>query len=269
MTKREELDLFLMRADEFIDSKYILADVKIVNLLKTIASSETLLALFRNCLTNFDYEEAQKKYFIKNSFIADKGEFVLPETSRELLAFIFNILVDVDAGNIVLGDFLDKYFYVDGSSYSGYSLFINQMVKPFRNSVKMLMESVIDGKLQDPLDAFKVEEEKRLEQEKKIEEEKQKEKEGLQKTYGESLKKLREILLADKKNVKESKLKDDEKEDLILVIDMLANVIDSSDKDAINYAFIAYKYATSAHPILLFNRKNIVKKLIDGVVNEL
>lgn len=269
MTKREELDLFLMRADEFIDSKYILADVKIVNLLKAIASSETLLALFRNCLTSFDYEEAQKKYFIKSSFMADKGEFVLPETSRELLAFIFNVLVDIDAGNVVLGDFLDKYFYVDGSSYSGYSLFINQMVKPFRNSVKMLMENVIEGKLQDPLDAFKEEEEKRLEKEKKLEEERQKEKELLKKTYGESLKKLREILLADKKSVKESKLKDGEKEDLLLVIDMLANVIESNDKDAVNYAFIAYKYACVAHPVLLFGRKNAVKKLIDGVVNEL
>ena len=34
MTKREELDLFVIRINEFIDSKYILADIKIVNLLK-------------------------------------------------------------------------------------------------------------------------------------------------------------------------------------------------------------------------------------------
>ena len=41
LTKREELDLFLERAQEFIDSKYILADIKIVNLLKSIANSKT------------------------------------------------------------------------------------------------------------------------------------------------------------------------------------------------------------------------------------
>ena len=41
MTKREELDLFLMRADEFIDSKYILADVKIVNLLNKCVTLHT------------------------------------------------------------------------------------------------------------------------------------------------------------------------------------------------------------------------------------
>ena len=38
MTIREELDAFIERADELIDSKYILADIKIVNLLKAIAS---------------------------------------------------------------------------------------------------------------------------------------------------------------------------------------------------------------------------------------
>ena len=66
MTKKEELELFLERADEFINSKYILADVKIINLLKSIAQSETLLAIFKNCLTDFDYQQAKKKYLVKS-----------------------------------------------------------------------------------------------------------------------------------------------------------------------------------------------------------
>ena len=61
MGKREELNLFLERADELISSKYILADIKIVNILKAIAGSETLIALFKSCLANFDYEDAKKK----------------------------------------------------------------------------------------------------------------------------------------------------------------------------------------------------------------
>ncbi len=98
MTKREELELFLKRTDEFIDAKYILADVKIINVLKTIASSETLIALFKNCLTDFDYHQAKKNYLVKSKFLTDdKGEFILPPNSRELLAFIFNILMDIDA----------------------------------------------------------------------------------------------------------------------------------------------------------------------------
>ena len=67
LTIREELDIFVERADELIDSKYILADIKIVNLLKAIASSDTLIALFKNCLSDFDYSLAQKKYFQSSS----------------------------------------------------------------------------------------------------------------------------------------------------------------------------------------------------------
>ena len=110
MDKRNELGLFLERADELINSKYILADIKIVNLLKAIAASSTLLALFKNCLTDFDYQEAQKKYLVKNQFLGgDKGEFVLPPNSRDLLAFIFNVLMDIDSKRIDLNSFINKY----------------------------------------------------------------------------------------------------------------------------------------------------------------
>ena len=51
---------------------------------------------------------------------------------------------------------------------------------------------------------------------------------------------MKKILLDDKHKVKTSKLDDANKEEVTLLIDMLANVVDSLDKDAINYAFIAY-----------------------------
>jgi hypothetical protein len=35
------------------------------------------------------------------------------------------------------------------------------MIKPFKNSVKILMDSVIEGKLQDPIEALTEEEERR------------------------------------------------------------------------------------------------------------
>ena len=171
MTKKEELDLFLKRTDEFVEAKYILADIKIVNILKSIALSETLIALFKNCLTDFDYNQAKKNYFVKSKFLSnDKCEFVLPPNSRELLAFIFNILMDVDAKKIDFSEFLDKYFYVDGSYSASFEAFKNAMIKPFRNSVKMIMESVIDGKVQDPLEAI-IEQEEKLVKQKKLEEE--------------------------------------------------------------------------------------------------
>ncbi len=270
MTIREELDLFTLKADEFIESKYILADIKIVGVLKAIASSETLLALFKNCLTDFDYHEAKKIYLVKNRLMGgDKGEFILPPNSRDLLAFIFNILMDIDSKNIELGEFINKYFYVDGSFSSGYDAFVNAMIKPFRNSVKMLMESVIEGSLQDPVEALVEEENRRKKQEEVDEENAKKEKELLKKAYGASVKAIKEILVADKQKVKNSKLNEQSKKEIFLTVDMLGSVIDSEDKDAVEYAFVCYKYVAKAHKKLFWGRVKKVSKLVKDVLNEL
>ena len=268
MEKREELNLFLERCGELIDSKYILADVKIANLLKSIALSETLLALFKNCLIDFDFEDAKTKYLVKSQFLSsDKGEFILPPNSKELLAFIFNVLVDIDAKRIDMGNFINKYFFVDGSFSSAYDAFVTAMIKPFKNSVKMFMESVIDGKLQDPIEAFVEEENRRAKEEKEREEQVQKEKELLAKSYGASVKAIKEILLEDKQKIRASKLKESVKEEILLVIDMLANVIESEDKDAVIYAFISYKYVAKSKKLIFMGRIKKVQKLLQDVLN--
>ena len=267
MTKREELDLFLMRAQEFVDSKYILADIKIVNLLKAIASSSTLLAIFKNCINDFDFEEAKKKYLVKSPYLAqDKGEFVLPSSSKDLLAFTFNLLVDFDAKRIDMGAFIKSYFFVDGSFASGYDAFINAMIRPFVKTVGTLMESVIDGSVQDPVEALTQEEErkaKELEEQQKAE---QKEQELAKKSYGESIKALKEIFLLDKQKVRAKKFDEEKKEEMNLVIDMLANAITSEDRDAVIYAFVAYKFMTKAHKLLFFGRAKKVFKILEGIL---
>lgn len=270
MDKNEELALFTLKADELIDSKYIIADIKILGLLKAIAASDTLVAIFKNCLTGFDYPLAKEKYLVKSKYLAEgKGEFVLPPSSRELLAFVFSVLADIEAKRIDFPQFINKYFYEDGSFSAGYAAFLNSMIKPFKNSVKMLMESVIDGKLQDPVEAFLEEEERKKAEEIAAIEEKRKEKELSEKTYGESVKAIREILLKDKTKVKNSRLKDQIKDEYILVIDMLANAVELDDKDGIRYAFIAYKFAVKSNVFLFFGRAKKVAKYLKDIVNEL
>lgn len=270
MSTREELNLFLQSADDLIEGKYILADIKIVNLLKSIAVSKTLLALFENCLRNFDYHEAKNRFLVKNKYLSDeKGEFVAPQSSRELLAFVFNVLMDVDSKRVSLGDFVNKYFYEDGSFSSAYNNFISAMIKPFKESVRIIMEGVIDGKLQDPLEAL-VEAEEREAKEKAEQERRDKENLELsKKAYGESVLKIKEILLADKTKIKESKKTDLEKKEIILIIDMLANVITSEDTDAIDYAFTAYKYMAKVYKFSFFGKIKKISKLLKDIYNEL
>lgn len=270
MNTREELDAFVLRADELIQSSYILADIKIVNLLKAIAASKTILAIFENCISGFDFEEACKKYLVKSKYLAgDKGEFVLPSTTRELLAFVFYVLVKVDDKSIDLAEFINKYFYVDGSFSAGYHAFIKAMIIPMRDSVKTLTESVIEGKLQNPVEALKEEETRREKEKEENAKKAEIEAEIQKKGYADSVKKIKAILLTDKVKIKSSKRKDAVKNEMLLIVDMLANVITSGDGDAIEYAFTAYKYLAKAHPFSMCGRVRKIGKLLEGVYREL
>ena len=191
----------------------------------------------------------------------------MPPNSRELLAFIFTTLVEIDGKRIDLGEFLNKYFYVDGSFSSAYDAFITAMVKPFKNTVKMLMDSVIDGKLQDPIEALTEEEARRAREKREKEINERRERELLKKSYSASVKSIKEILLANKKKIKDGKLKEAVKNEIVLVIDMFANVIDSEDKDAVEYAFIAYKYAAKAHPFAFSGKVKKISKLLKDILN--
>ena len=53
-----------------------------------------------------------------------------------------------------------------------------------------------------------------------------------------------------------------------LLVDMLANVIASEDKDAIIYAFIAYKYVAKSFKFMMFGRVKKISNLLKGVLNE-
>ena len=271
MNRQEELRVFLDASEDLITSKYILADIKIVNLLKSIASSDSLLALFKNCLEGFDYDLASKKYLIKNKYFSDdKGEFILPQSARELLAFVFCILMDIDAKRIIFGEFLNKYFYEDGSYSASFSAFTNAMIRPFANTVKALMHSVIEGKLEDPIDALTKQEE--LAKKQKLERERQEklDKELSEKAYGDSVKEIRKILLDDKNKVKAKNFSEEEKDQIILVIDRLANAIEQTEataKDDIIHAFVAYMYMTKSHKFFFRGRAKKVARLLVGVLN--
>ena len=129
------------------------------------------------------------------------------------------------------------------------------------------MESVIEGKLQDPVEALTEEENRRA---KALEDErlqKEQEKELALKTYGESVKKIKEILLSDKQKVRAKKLPNEKQEEMLLVIDMLGNAITSEDRDAIIYAFVSYKFMAKAHKFMFSGRAKKVFKLLKGVLD--
>lgn len=268
MTKREELNAFIARADEFLDSKYILANVKLVNLLKTIAASETLMAIFKSCLTDFNYIAAKEKYLVKNEINEGKGEFVFPTSSRDFLALTFSLLIDIDGGKIDLGDFIDKYFYENGSLFEGYAAFLKTVVKPFKSMVVSLMDSVIEGRIQDPVEAVMQEENKRKEEKEREELKAKKQKELSSKTIADSVKAVKAMLNEDKKKIADGSMSLEEKTEANLIIDMLNNVIETGEKEAITYAFVSYKYLCKAYIFKFRGRMKAVEVEIQKIIKE-
>lgn len=153
--EREQIELFLEKCDDVMRSKFIIADTKISELLKSIATSDLLYAFFREITKNFDYAAAQRKYMnYAPEGSLNKRKLLFPSDPAEKLAFIFCLLVDFDTKTYDLGEFLQEYFYEDGSYYESFYAFSNQVIKPFKNLIKTMfkesrLKKIAESELQD------------------------------------------------------------------------------------------------------------------------
>ena len=137
-----QIDIFLRRCDELMRTSIIIADAKIGDLLKAITTSDLLYAFFRDITQNFDYVAAQLRYMNYMPYPGSRKHLLLlPEDTTEKLAFIFCLLVDLDAKNIDLGEFLSEYFYEDGDLNRGFRRFGAEVILPLRNLIRQMFQS--------------------------------------------------------------------------------------------------------------------------------
>ncbi|MCI9504184.1 MAG: hypothetical protein HFE26_02175 [Clostridia bacterium] len=133
----EQIIKFVTACDELISAKYAAAEKRIADVLKAVAGGKELENLFSAVTRNFDYAKAKRSYLRFPAFAgAAHGAAYLPAERGDVLAFVFCLLVEFDAGAMPLGDFLLRYFYVDGSYTASYMQFAERMIVPFRDIVK-------------------------------------------------------------------------------------------------------------------------------------
>ena len=240
MTKREELDVFVERAEELIRSKYILADIKIVGILKAIAASESLSGIVESSLFHFDYEESLKKHFVSSSYGSEnKGEFIPPDNTREAIALTFRILLDLDAKKISLMEFLKEYFCESGDYMEGYTL----------------TEGIIEGRLREPKDELRILQERavvarKLEENRVVDE-------GL-------LNRVRDLIRSDRSRLMSAAIQPEVLADIMLVFDAYSQAVDSSDKEKIRYAFVCYQFVSLAYPALRLKTAEMKELFVKG-----
>lgn len=129
------IDDFLNAVSSTLESKYILIDRKISDILFSIAKTQAVYNVIAKSMINFDFIEAWKKA-VKSNFIK------LPDDENDRLAFIFCFLSNIDDKNLDITMVLDKYFSYD-SETKPFELFCKNIIVEFKMLVlsKLNMES--------------------------------------------------------------------------------------------------------------------------------
>lgn len=131
--EKDKLISFFAICDELISGKFILSDVKISKLLKSIATSSTLYNLFSECLVDYNSEQE-----FKNSLTGKKqnGSMItLPEEHEKIIAYVFYLFVQIDNKIINLQNFINQYFYNPDGYNLSYTNFSKNILVPFKKTV--------------------------------------------------------------------------------------------------------------------------------------
>lgn len=122
---------FTSSCEEFTSGKFIFAINKITKILKSISNCNELYDLFAECLKDFNY--SKELSHAKQKLPTKKGEFIIPQDDKTLIALVFCMLVDIEEGKIDLKALVDDYFY-DGE-HDEFVNFANALILPFKNAV--------------------------------------------------------------------------------------------------------------------------------------
>ena len=136
--KVEKIQRFLSVCDELVTGSYMNAEGKISEALKYIAGCRELTNLFAAVTEGYDYPAAKRASLRPRAGTGPAGRVgaYLPAERQDVLAFVFCLFVEIDAGTVHLNDLLLRYFYVDGSYTASYAVFAGRMIKPFRDIVR-------------------------------------------------------------------------------------------------------------------------------------
>lgn len=235
LTREQALDSFLTATDELIHSKYILADSKVGDVLKSIAQSRLLYELFEYVTDGFDYAAT------KSVCLVDGGKaFALPQKESDVLAFCFLLLMEIDSRKEDVINIATSYFPRPEGIQASYNAFCEQILVPFRLITEKTAARMILG------EGFKDKENQSEEVEEKAAE--------INPTGA-----IAEALSA----VEREKRRTDETDELAFILGRLSEAVASKKMDDITIAYIALKYA-----LKVVKRPKIDLKAIEKEISE-
>ena len=125
MSTKEQYDAFLEACEELKSSKIILADAKVSNVLRSIVACPTLVEVVGETLVGYNFN-GELESVNKN----DAG-IVMPSEPYRVIAFVFSLLSEIDAGRLDLQEFVDDYFVAETLAQK-FDRFNQELITPFK-----------------------------------------------------------------------------------------------------------------------------------------
>lgn len=129
------LEEFNRCCDAMVNSKFIIAERRIRDILKSIAASSKLISIFAYCTEgySFSYE------FDRNvAVIGTEKTLRMPSNARDFLAFSYALLMEIDLKSIDFHKLLTEYYYNPDGPNESYKFFTASVIMPFRMFVNEL-----------------------------------------------------------------------------------------------------------------------------------
>lgn len=146
----QDVNPFIEACDKMVASKFIMIDKRISDVLKSIAKSQPVFELVKECMINFNFDREWKKATSKI------GTMLPPDEPHKFVAFVFSMLNCMDDKKISASELLSKYFTKSESNNGPYYEFCEMFIVRFKNVVinKILnkSEDVIVRKQINPVD---------------------------------------------------------------------------------------------------------------------
>lgn len=138
----QEIRAFIKACNDFINGKFILADIKISKILQTMAASSDIYNILAECLINFDFEREFARCRA-NSTVNGKC-FKPPFEVHKLIPLTFCLLVEIDRKHIDFDYFLRTQFPHAETQKDEYDEFTSTVMVPFRDAVAGLFDISVE-----------------------------------------------------------------------------------------------------------------------------
>ena len=128
----QEILPFISNCEEFAAGKFILPEIKIAAILKTIDENEKLKNIVSTSISGYNFDENLE------NMVLDDGKTLtlnLPSENENIIAFVYNLLYRVENKSINFNNFVAKFFVPKTENSSCFNEFANKCITPFKEAV--------------------------------------------------------------------------------------------------------------------------------------